>query len=607
MTRTFGVLVLLAAAAALPAPAQAARSFTMFPGSPSAMPGSTVGYVTAGDITSDGIPDLVIARGGGIDSLLGDGHGGFTQAVAPSAAFGTVIRPKIGLLNADAQPDVVVASASSGVTEIFGNGAGDWSAQSPVATGGSAIDLALADIGGSAAADVIAVNQQGSVAVLINAGTGALAAESGSPYTTGITPDVSPQRLGVADFDADGDRDIVVVGGGLVAVLLRSGTTYAPATGSPFATASPADVIVGSFVGSPAVDLAVADDTADVVRFYAGAGDGTFTPSTVSAAIPGMNDLATADFDADARDDVLAAQPAGATIFYNDGGGAFTKTDLPPAATGGFGAQVYPGDVDGDGRTDVLGEVNRTAPQAVFAIRNTSTPEAAFSTAPTFPDQAVGTIGPARDVTVNNTGHARLRITGVALAGDQGDFLLAGGTCTPDAPVAVNGSCTIRVRFAPQAIGARTATLRLVDDDPATVTRVVTATGVAATPGPQGIPGADGAPGATGAAGPAGSAGPQGPKGDPGTGLTGATITCKPAKVKKRKVRVKCTLKLAVASRVRAVRVTVSRRGRVVARAAGLPRRGLVRIALPARARGASFRIVTIDRAGRRGTTRWSP
>ena len=67
----------------------------------------------------------------------------------------------------------------------------------------------------------------------------------------------------------------------------------------------------------------------------------------------------------------------------------------------------------------------------------------------------------------------------------------------------------------------------------------------------------------------------------------------------------RCTLKLAVTSSVRAARITVTRKGRVVARGTGLASRGRVRIPLPARVRGGSVRVVTIDHAGRlRGTRR---
>jgi hypothetical protein len=66
-------------------------------------------------------------------------------------------------------------------------------------------------------------------------------------------------------------------------------------------------------------------------------------------------------------------------------------------------------------------------------------------------------------VTITNAGAARLAVTGVATAGtDPDDFLVTGDTCT-GASVASDGAdaCTVRVRFAPSAAGARSAVLRL--------------------------------------------------------------------------------------------------------------------------------------------------
>jgi hypothetical protein len=75
--------------------------------------------------------------------------------------------------------------------------------------------------------------------------------------------------------------------------------------------------------------------------------------------------------------------------------------------------------------------------------------------------------------------------------------------------------------------------------------------------------------------------------------------------LKRGKVKVRCTLKLAVASRVRAARVTVKRGGRVVARVTGLARHGSIRMRLPEGVRGGDLRVVTINRAGQmKATTR---
>ena len=129
-------------------------------------------------------------------------------------------------------------------------------------------------------------------------------------------------------------------------------------------------------------------------------------------------------------------------------------------------------------------------------------------------------------------------------------------------------------------------------------------TGATGTPGSPGAVGPTGQTGANGQAGATGAPGPAGPKGDPGAGLTGATISCGPAKVRRGKVRVKCTLKLAVGARVRAARFTLSRGGHVIARGSGLASHGRVRIRLPKGARSGRLRVVTIDSSGRLRATR---
>jgi hypothetical protein len=236
-----------------------------------------------------------------------------------------------------------------------------------------------------------------------------------------------------------------------------------------------------------------------------------------------------------------------------------------------------------------------------------------------FRSQPQSTVSAPQEVTVTNVGAKALSITGESFDGPHAeDFFIGASTCR--GPLPGGETCTLWVRFAPQEEKNREAALVLdTNATPASHRVHLYGVGGALPQGEPGQPGADGAGGLNGTAGtngtngsdgsngstgPAGPAGPQGLKGEPGAGLTGAKITCRPAKVRRGRVRVKCTLKLAVAAHVRAARVTVSRRGRPVARGTGLARRGGVRIALPAGVRGGRIRVVTIDRDGRLRATR---
>ncbi|MFN8124201.1 MAG: choice-of-anchor D domain-containing protein [Thermoleophilia bacterium] len=89
----------------------------------------------------------------------------------------------------------------------------------------------------------------------------------------------------------------------------------------------------------------------------------------------------------------------------------------------------------------------------------------------------VRTTSPRRTITVSNTGTAPLEITSVFLphpAGDDPDeFLVLGDTCVGGAAVAVGGTCTIDVMFAPMVPGAHTARVRIVSNAAGSPTDVV--------------------------------------------------------------------------------------------------------------------------------------
>ena len=253
-----------------------------------------------------------------------------------------------------------------------------------------------------------------------------------------------------------------------------------------------------------------------------------------------------------------------------------------------------------------------------------------------FASQPLTTVSAPREVSVTNVAARALEVVGESFTGpDADDFLISASTCR--GRLSGGATCKLWVRFAPSSKGEEKRDATLVLDTNATpATYEVDLVGIAGKlpsgdpgqpgedgdPGPAGTPGqpgpagpaghtgAAGAPGSSGPRGPTGQAGatgatgPAGPKGEPGAGLTRATISCRPAKVRRGKVRVKCTLKLAVDARVRAARITLSRGGHVIARGSGLASHGRVRIRLPKGVRSGRIRVVTIDRSGRLRATR---
>jgi pimeloyl-ACP methyl ester carboxylesterase len=94
------------------------------------------------------------------------------------------------------------------------------------------------------------------------------------------------------------------------------------------------------------------------------------------------------------------------------------------------------------------------------------TGQAALGVSPTsiaFGNQALGSMGTTHTVTISNNTGVLVNIAAIAVNGtNPGDFQQTSSTCGPT--LAFNSSCTINLVFAPSALGARTATLTIVDD-----------------------------------------------------------------------------------------------------------------------------------------------
>jgi len=259
------------------------------------------------------------------------------------------------------------------------------------------------------------------------------------------------------------------------------------------------------------------------------------------------------------------------------------------------------------------GQVSPIPPALTQAAGTVAPGEVAFKE-----NQPQNTVSAPQEITVTNSGAADLVILGESFTKDDADdFFIGASTCR--GPLPGGETCSLWVRFAPQKEGTRQAVLVLdTNATPARYEVSLTGDGGALPQGPQGdsgptgpggptgSSGSDGSDGPSGPSGPSGPAGPQGPRGSAGAGLNGATINCKPAKVRGGKVRVKCTLTLAVASFVRGARAKVVRGGRTVGGGTGLARNGRVRISLPPGVRGGQIRVVTIDDSGRLRATKAS-
>ena len=268
--------------------------------------------MAVGDFNLDGKPDLAVTNRNSakVTILLGDGSGGFTQAV--NSPVNVVTNPTsiaVGDFNVDGKPDLAVANfnASGLVTILLGNGSGGFTQAvgSPIPTEIGAHYVSVEDFNLDGKSDVAVMNTVGNVTILLGNGSGGFTESLGSPFPTGDLP----QSMTTEDLNLDGKPDVAVANkdSDNVTILLGDGNGgFTQAAGSPVSVGdNPNSVKVGDFNLDGKPDLATANIISNNVTMLFGNGNGTFNQAAslpVSAMWPFS--LAVEDFNLDGKPDL---------------------------------------------------------------------------------------------------------------------------------------------------------------------------------------------------------------------------------------------------------------------------------------------------------------
>lgn len=213
-------------------------------------------------------------------------------------------------------------------------------------------DFRVADFNGDGILDMAVCSVTGELRVLLGNGTNFVL--TGQDLQLGG----APLWMAGADFDGDGDEDLVVVRtqGSTSDVWLNDGTgtfTAGPVLAIPD---NPFAVVAGDINGDTFPDIVVTVPTTPEIRIYLGDGTGAF-PSVLQIAMPGGGkafNVQIGDVTRDGIVDLMVVDPGTDRLLVWPGvqggtpGASYCELDVP-----GVPAAVALGDLSGDGLVDM--------------------------------------------------------------------------------------------------------------------------------------------------------------------------------------------------------------------------------------------------------------
>lgn len=220
------------------------------------------------------------------------------------------------------------------------------------------MDAGIADLDQDGDMDIFIANEHRPNILLINDGNGKFANESASRI-----PQVNhdSEDIGIADFDQDGDPDIIIVSEDdqTNELYLNNGDgTFSDGGSRIPVTGTSNSVVVYDINNDGAPDVLIGNNGQNNVLINDG--NGNFKDETeqrFGTFIDVTQDLTLADIDGDGDQDVLVGNEDANRVLVNTGNGFFkdeSKQRLPYRSTPEETREVDVADIDGDGDMDLL-------------------------------------------------------------------------------------------------------------------------------------------------------------------------------------------------------------------------------------------------------------
>jgi hypothetical protein len=280
----------------------------------------------------------------------------------PSPDFLTALKYPVGNaplsvrtadFNGDGKLDIVTANrGSNNISVLLSRETRGYELHRDLPAGTAPTSLVVANVIGSPLLDIICVNtDSGDLSIFEGLPDGAFNAA----VRLGLLATAAPLDAAVADFDGDGDNDIVTADSGTnsVSLLTNNGGSFDPIPAIFPVGASPRAVLAVDLNKDGKPDLVAVNRNSNNVSILLNDGAGSLLPAVHVPVGNNPRQAEAIDVDKDNDLDLVVTSPTGKTVdvLLNDGAGGFAQGVSIP--TDGLPSRCDSADFNGDGIIDL--------------------------------------------------------------------------------------------------------------------------------------------------------------------------------------------------------------------------------------------------------------